>query len=95
MYRPAWRISQTGVRSVTSPRAERMRMSRSPALLFAEVVAAVVEEDASSVTVDFRRDDVEIGACCDDGMKATADERRVAVINFPKYIFALCFFKGL
>jgi len=57
-----------------------MRMSRSPAL--AEVAGCAAAD--SSVTVEWR--DERPGLVGDEGVKATADERRLAVNNFPNNI---------
>lgn len=54
MYRPAWRISQTGVRSTCSPRAARTRISRSPALL---VASSSWTTAAAASVVEWMQDD--------------------------------------
>jgi len=84
-----WRISQTGVRSVTSPRAERISISRSPDSP-PEAELLVVEVDGSSVTVDWRtfgRYDED----AEDEVNATtpAVDRRVAtIVSLPIIIVA-------
>ena len=61
MYRPAWRMSHTGVRSTCWPKAQRTRMSRSP--VFIPLIFVV----ASVSVVEWRAGDALIN---DDGVKA-------------------------
>ena len=59
MYRPAWRMSHTGVRSTVSPRAQRTRMSRSvaaSALDVGVVVVAVSVEECKVIGVRIDED---------------------------------------
>mmetsp|Transcript_64777 Transcript_64777/g.156258 ORF Transcript_64777/g.156258 Transcript_64777/m.156258 type:complete len:270 (-) Transcript_64777:5-814(-) len=65
MYRPAWRISQTGVREVSSPRAHRSRMS------WSSLHATCARWTASCVRCGVR------SACC-AGAKARATHVTVA-----------------
>lgn len=85
-----WRINHTGVRSVTSPRAERISISRSPDSP-PEAELLVVEVDGSSVTVDWRRVAGRWDEDAEDEVNAAtaAVERRVAtIVSLPIIIVA-------
>ena len=81
MYRPAWRISQTGVRSTVWPEAQRTRMSRSPGWELPLLVKEVVESTVAASVAEWRmvaevqwrgEEDIDLV------VKATVVERRVA-----------------
>mmetsp|Transcript_2403 Transcript_2403/g.6465 ORF Transcript_2403/g.6465 Transcript_2403/m.6465 type:complete len:94 (-) Transcript_2403:199-480(-) len=93
MYRPACRQSQTGVRSVTSPRAARTRMSRSPGSVqwecsvtisstYSIVDAASDDDDDDDVAVVIPTTDegANAVACEADASNNTSDENFMVLL---------------
>lgn len=89
MYRPAWRMSHTGVRSTVSPRAQRTRMSRSEEV--AEDVAAVVAVSVEEWrVVGGRIDDDEVKADAADIRPIVAIDERTFMVLVMSYI-SICY----
>ena len=72
MYRPACLINQTGVRSTSSPRAARTRMSRSPGL---DDLAAEADVVVSPATADMCKADGYAASFCDTPREAGDAEK--------------------